>query len=166
MALYLAPRVFEQVFNLENFVDVSVLQSFIGFAQLSAINVFQRTTTFLSDVFIATRLTVTDLNVLNTFLGYNTNIFNGIKAPIQAQIDSVIAGGIIQSTVSVADTKTLAAGEAAKVTNLGTSISANLEFSIPRGPVGATGEIGATGFVGPTGATGAIGPIGIQGYQG
>ena len=166
MALYRAPRVFEQVFNLENFIDVSVLQSFIGFAQLSASNVFQRVTTFASDVIIATRLTVTDLNVLNTFLGYDTNIFSGIKAPLQAQIDSVIAGGIIQSTVSVADTKTLDAGSAASVKNIGTSISANLEFSIPRGPIGPTGDVGGTGSIGPTGCTGAIGPIGIQGYQG
>ena len=42
MALYRALRVFEQVFNLENYLDVNALQSFIGYAKLSASNVFER----------------------------------------------------------------------------------------------------------------------------
>jgi hypothetical protein len=156
MALYPAPRVYEEIFNLENFYALQTFQTFFGYAKLATSNIFQGFTTFASDVIIATRLTVTDLNIMNTFLGYNVNIFSGIKAPIQAQIDSVIAGGIIQSTVSVSDTKTLDAGSAASVKNLGTSISANLEFSIPRGPVGATGDVGGTGSIGPTGYTSAL----------
>ena len=90
MALYRAPRVFETTFNLENYLDVNALQSFIGYAKLEASNVFERTTTFLQDVIVTARLTVTDLNVINSFLGYEINIFGGIKAPLQAQIDGII----------------------------------------------------------------------------
>ena len=115
MALYRAPRVFEQIFNLENFLDVSALQTFIGYAKLSASNVFERSATFLSEVIVTARLSCTDLNVINTFLGYEINIFGGLKAPIQAQIDGIIAGGTYTSTISIADTVTLPAGESAAV---------------------------------------------------
>ena len=145
MALYRAPRVFDTTFNLENFLDVSALQSFIGYAKLSASNVFERSATFLSEVIVAARLSVTDLNVLNTFLGYEINIFGGLKAPIQAQLDGIIAGGTYTSTISIADTTTLPSGEPANVENLGTSTNAYLKFSIPQGiqgPVGGTGSRG------------------------
>ena len=104
MALYRAPRVFEQVFNLENYLDVNALQTFIGYAKLSASNVFERSATFLSEVIVTARMSVTDLNVINTFLGYEVNIFSGIKAPLQSQIDGIIAGGTYTSTISIADT--------------------------------------------------------------
>ena len=166
MALYRAPRIFEQVFNLENFVDVNALQSFIGYARLSAVNVFERTTTFLSEVIVTARLTVTDLNVINTFLGYEINIFGGIKAPIQAQLDGIIAGGTYTSTISIADTVTLPSGESAEVENLGTSTNAYLQFSIPQGIQGPVGGTGAQGNIGATGATGAVGAVGLKGEIG
>ena len=119
MALYRAPRVYEQVFNLENYLDVNALQSFIGYAKLAASNVFERSTTFLQEVIVTAKMSVTDLNVINTFLGYEINIFGGIKAPLQAQIDGIIAGGTYTSTISIADTVTLPAGEPANVENLG-----------------------------------------------
>ena len=120
MALYRAPRVYEQVFNLENYLDVNALQSFIGYAKLAASNVFERSTTFLSEVIVTARMSVSDLNIINSFLGYEINIFGGIKAPLQAQIDGIIAGGTYTSTISVADTVTLPGGEPANVENLGT----------------------------------------------
>ena len=79
MALYRAPRVFETTFNLENFLDVSQLQTLIGYAKLSASNVFERSATFLQEVIVTARLSVTDLNVINTFLGYEINIFQESK---------------------------------------------------------------------------------------
>ena len=169
MALYRAPRVFEEVFNLENFLDVSALQSFIGYAKLAANNVFERSTTFLQEVIVTAKMSVTDLNVINTFLGYEINIFGGIKAPLQAQIDGIIAGGTYTSTISIADTVTLPAGESANVENLGTSTNAYLKFSIPQGiqgPVGGTGSRGDIGQTGPTGAVGAVGLKGDIGYTG
>ena len=190
MALYRAPRVFEQIFNLENYLDVNALQSFIGYAKLSASNVFEKSATFLSEVIVTARLSCTDLNVINTFLGYEVNIFGGIKAPIQSQIDGIIAGGTYTSTISIADTITLPAGEAANVENMGTSTNVYLKFSIPQGiqgdagntgskgdagntgptgqqgPVGSRGEVGYTGPIGATGDTGRIGPIGPTGASG
>ena len=166
MALYRAPRVYEQVFNLENFLDVSALQSLIGYAKLAASNVFERSATFLSEVIVTARMSVTDLNVINTFLGYEINIFGGIKAPLQAQLDGIIAGGNYTSTISIADTVTLPAGEPAAVENLGTSTNAYLKFSIPQGIQGDAGETGSKGDVGATGSTGAAGAVGLRGEIG
>ena len=159
MALYRAPRVFEQIFNLENFLDVSALQTFIGYAKLSASNVFERSATFLSEVIVTARMSVTDLNVINTFLGYEINIFSGIKAPLQSQIDGIIAGGTYTSTISIADTITLPAGEAANVENMGTSTNVYLKFSIPQGIQGDAGNTGSKGDAGATGPTGQQGPV-------
>ena len=169
MALYRAPRVFETTFNLENFLDVSQLQTLIGYAKLSASNVFERSATFLQEVIVTARLSVTDLNVINTFLGYEINIFSGIKSPLQAQLDGIIAGGTYTSTISIADTVTLPAGESATVDNLGTSTNAYLKFSIPQGiqgDVGGTGAKGDMGSTGPTGPQGAVGSRGEVGYTG
>lgn len=163
MALYRAPRVYEQVFNLENYLDVNALQNFIGYAKLAASNVFERSTTFLSEVIVTARMSVTDLNVINTFLGYEINIFGGIKAPIQAQLDGIIAGGTYTSTISIADTVTLPAGEPAAVDNIGTSTNAYLKFSIPQGIQGDPGIQGTMGDTGATGDTGAVGPVGSKG---
>ncbi len=166
MALYRAPRVFEQVFNLENFLDVNALQSFIGYAKLAASNVFERSATFLSEVIVTARMSVTDLNVINSFLGYEINIFGGIKAPLQAQIDGIVAGGTYTSTISIADTVTLPSGEPAAVDNIGTSTNAYLKFSIPQGIQGDAGETGSKGDMGATGNTGAVGPVGNRGDMG
>jgi hypothetical protein len=163
MALYRAPRVFEQVFNLENYLDVNALQSFIGYAKLAASNVFERSATFLSEVIVTARMSVTDLNVINTFLGYEINIFGGIKAPIQAQLDGIIAGGTYTSTISIASTVTLPPGESAAVENIGTSTNAYFKFSIPQGIQGPVGGTGAQGNIGATGATGSQGPVGSKG---
>lgn len=59
------------------------------------------------------------------------------------------------TTISVGTTTTSEPGTDASVTNVGTEDNVVLEFSIPAGATGATGDIGPTG---PTGATGDIGP--------
>ncbi len=139
------------------------MQNFIGYAKLAASNVFERSTTFLSEVIVTARMSVTDLNVINTFLGYEINIFGGIKAPIQAQLDGIIGGGTYTSTISIADTVTLPAGEPAAVDNIGTSTNAYLKFSIPQGIQGDPGIQGTMGDTGATGDTGAVGPVGSKG---
>jgi hypothetical protein len=67
------------------------------------------------------------------------------------------------ATVTVGSTTTGAPGSSASVVNSGTSSAAVLDFTIPRGDVGATGPAGATGA---TGATGPAGPTGPQGPAG
>ena len=136
MATYFKPKVLEDVFNLQNFIDAqNNTTSFLNYAQLTISNTFQTINTFLSDVFINGNLYVTNLNISNTFLGYNISMFDGLKAPIQAQFDSITTGGnvAIQSTVSVADTLTVSYGTPASVQNIGTNINANLKFSVPQG---------------------------------
>ena len=136
MATYFKPKVLEDVFNLQNFIDAqNNTTSFLNYAQLTISNTFQTINTFLSDVFINGNLYVTNLNISNTFLGYNISMFDGLKAPIQAQFDSITTGGnvTIQSTVSVADTLTVSYGTPASVQNIGTNINANLKFSVPQG---------------------------------
>ena len=114
---------------------------------------------FLSEVIVAAKLSITDLNVINTFLGYEVNIFGGLKAPIQAQLDGIIAGGTYTSTISISDTVTLPAGD---VENLGTSTFVYLKFSIPQGIQGDVGGTGAKGDEGVTGPTGVIGAVGSR----
>lgn len=72
-------------------------------------------------------------------------------------------GGGTAGTVTVGTTTTGEPGTDASVVNVGTAENAILNFTIPRGVVGATGPTGATGA---TGAMGPAGPQGIQGIQG
>jgi Collagen triple helix repeat (20 copies) len=70
------------------------------------------------------------------------------------------------ATVAVGTTSTGAPGSNAAVTNAGTSAAAVLNFTIPRGDVGATGAQGPQGSTGPQGVPGANGGQGAQGVQG
>ena len=70
------------------------------------------------------------------------------------------------ATVSVGKVTTLPAGESASVTNVGTATDASLEFSIPQGEKGDTGEIGPQGIQGEQGPQGIQGPKGDPGEQG
>ena len=136
MATYLKPIVLEDVFNIINFQQIqNNTTSFLGYAQLTLSNTFKNINTFLSDVFVNGTLYVTNLNISHTFLGYNISMFNGLKAPIQAQFDSITTGGNvnIQSTVSVDKTITVSNETPASVENVGTNINANLRFYIPEG---------------------------------
>ena len=143
MATYPLPRVLEDIFNIENFLNTPYNTSYAQYAQITLSNTFQSINTFLSNVYIkatlyATNLNVSHINVTNSILGYNVSTFAGIKAPIQAQFDSITTGGnvTVQSTVSVAETLTVTAGTPASVENIGTNINANLKFSIPQGKAG------------------------------
>ena len=102
MAIYPAPKIFSEVFNLENFIDVQTFRQTYDYAKLSINNVFLGVITFMSDVIIAGRTIVSDLNITNTFLGYDIHYFTGLSAPIQQQFDGLQARGNIISTVSVA----------------------------------------------------------------
>jgi len=66
-------------------------------------------------------------------------------------------------TTGVNYTFTLAAGNPATVTNVGTGIAALLDFGIPIGPQGVNGTPGATGSTGPAGPPGANGADGAPG---
>lgn len=78
-------------------------------------------------------------------------------------------GGGTAGTITIGTVTTVAAGDPATVTNVGTPEAAILNFNIPSGATGsqgATGPTGATGPAGPTGATGAQGAQGATGPQG
>jgi hypothetical protein len=98
------------------------------------------------------------------------------------------------ATITIGTTTTGAPGSDTSVTNEGTSSAAILDFTIPQGAIGPTGDTGTTGpqgdtgssayqiavadgfigseaawlasLVGATGSTGATGSQGIQGIQG
>ena len=70
------------------------------------------------------------------------------------------------ATIQVGSTVTGAPGTAAVVSNGGTSSAALLNFTIPRGAVGATGPAGSAGATGPAGPVGATGSIGATGAMG
>lgn len=70
------------------------------------------------------------------------------------------------ANISIGTVTTLSAGSNATVINSGTSMDAVLDFGIPQGAKGDTGETGATGPQGPKGDTGDTGPQGPQGPQG
>jgi len=162
MAQYPLPRVLEEIFNIQNFVNTSYNTSYAEYAQITLSNTFQSINTFLSNVYIkatlfATNLNVSNINVTNTILGYNISTFAGIKAPIQAQFDSIIdSGNLIQlSTVSVAETITVSSEIPASVENIGTNINANLKFSIPQGSnVTPSTTVGSNTFTAPAYTTG------------
>ena len=65
--------------------------------------------------------------------------------------------GPITASVTVGSTTTLAAGNPATVTNVGTTSNAIFNFGIPQGPQGATGPTGPTGATGPQGPKGDTG---------
>lgn len=64
------------------------------------------------------------------------------------------------ATISVGNTTTTDPSSDATVTNSGTNENVILNFSIPRGSVGATGPTG------PMGPQGNVGPIGLTGPTG
>ena len=74
--------------------------------------------------------------------------------------------------LSIGETTTLDAGTNANVTNTYNDEAYTLQFFIPRGDTGATGETGPTGptgetgLTGPTGETGPTGPTGETGPTG
>ena len=65
--------------------------------------------------------------------------------------------GPVTASVTVGSTTTLAAGNPATVTNVGTTSNAIFNFGIPQGPQGATGPTGPTGATGPQGPKGDTG---------
>lgn len=75
-------------------------------------------------------------------------------------------GGGTAGTIAIGTVTTGEPGSSATVTNVGTAEAAILNFTIPRGDLGATGSTGATGTTGATGATGAQGPAGETGPTG
>ena len=165
MAQYPAPRVYEDVFNLENFANLQTFQNTYNYAKLNISNTFTDVTVFMADVIAAGKTTLADLNVVNTFLGYPVSYYQNLSAPIQAQFDSIKSGNnvTIISTVSIAPAVTVDSSTPASVTNLGNNVNAVLQFFIPQGVQGIQG---LQGIQGSTGATGQQGPIGLQGVQG
>jgi hypothetical protein len=165
MAQYPAPRVYEDVFNLENFANLQTFQNTYNYAKLNISNTFTDVTVFMADVIAAGKTTLADLNVVNTFLGYPVSYYQNLSAPIQAQFDSIKSGDnvTIISTVSIAPAVTVDSSTPASVTNLGNNVNAVLQFFIPQGVQGIQG---LQGIQGSTGATGQQGPIGLQGVQG
>ena len=109
MAQYPQPRVFEEVFNLEKFSNLTTFQTLYNVAKTNITNTFTAVQIFLEQVVIAATLTVGELNVINSFLGYPVAYFTGLVAPIQQQFDGITTGGnvTIQSTVSVGPTITV-----------------------------------------------------------
>ena len=75
-------------------------------------------------------------------------------------------GGGTAGTITIGTVTTVAAGDQATVTNVGTPEAAILNFNIPSGATGSQGATGPTGPAGPTGATGAQGAQGATGPQG
>ena len=65
--------------------------------------------------------------------------------------------GPVTASVTVGSTTTLAAGNPATVTNVGTTSNAIFNFGIPQGPQGDTGPTGPTGATGPQGPKGDTG---------
>ena len=76
------------------------------------------------------------------------------------------SGGGTAGTITIGTVTTVAAGDPATVTNVGTPEAAILNFNIPSGATGSQGATGPTGPAGPTGATGAQGAQGATGPQG
>ena len=70
MAQYPQPRVYEEIFNLENFTGLESFQNLYNVAKTNITNSFTATQIFLNQVFIDSILAVRDLSVVNTFLGY------------------------------------------------------------------------------------------------
>jgi len=68
--------------------------------------------------------------------------------------------------LAIGSVTTSAPGSPALVTNVGTTSSAILDFTIPQGPTGPVGPAGAGGAIGPTGPAGPAGATGAQGPQG
>lgn len=70
------------------------------------------------------------------------------------------------ANISIGTVTTLSAGSNATVVNSGTSMDAVLDFGIPQGAKGDTGDTGPAGPQGPKGDTGATGPQGPKGDTG
>ena len=75
-------------------------------------------------------------------------------------------------TIQIGNVSTIPAGSSASVTNSGTSTDVVLNFEIPQGPKGDTGDFGPQGLqgepgpAGPAGETGPAGPAGPRGETG
>ena len=160
MAQYPQPRVYEEVFNLENFANIQSFQTLYNLARTNLTNTFLAAQIFLEDLFVGAKLSVVDLNVVISFLGYPVRYYTGLSAPIQQQFDSITTGGnvTIQSTVSVGPTITVSSDMNANVTNLGNYIDAVLQFEIPRGIPGMQGLQGPQGIEGTQDLQGPQGP--------
>ena len=160
MAQYPAPIVYEEVFNLENFNNLNSFQNLYNVAKTNVSNTFTEVTILMANVVAVGRTTLSDLNVVNTFLGYPVEYFQNLTAPIQAQFDSITTGSNVNiiSTVSVAPAVTVTSSTPASVSNLGTNVNAVLQFFIPQGVQGIQG---VTGPQGPQGIQGSVGPQGV-----
>ena len=133
MASYRTP-IYQSLFNPDNF-NQSVFFDYTRIVFDNLANVFTSINTFMSDVLINGTLYVHNIQIVDTFLGYNISFFQNITAPIQQQFDSITTGGnvVINSTVSVGQTITLDSSQPARVNNSGTSTNAILNFEIPQG---------------------------------
>ena len=78
---------------------------------------------------------------------------------VQSNITRKVVASALAASVGVGTTTTGAPGSSAAVTNSGTGVSAILDFTIPRGDVGAKGDTGNTGPKGDTGNTGTAATI-------
>ena len=120
MAGYIITK-YQEVFNPDNFNNINFFDiSDIVFKSVG--NIFTSVNTFMKDVLINGTLYVNDIQILNTFLGYNIAYFQQLKAPIQQQFDSITTGDnvIINSTVSVGSTISVDYDQPSKVINVGT----------------------------------------------
>ena len=136
MASYKPPTFYEDIFNIFNYKNsLSILYNY---AELNAKNTFTNVTTFLSNVYVNSSLSVADLFVLKTFNGYGIAYYSNLKAPIQQQIDGISSATTttINSTVSVGSTTTVDYSTPASVSNSGTSTSAVLDFLSHKDRVG------------------------------
>ena len=84
----------------------------------------------------------------------------------KAVVDQFIGDKGDAATVDVGITTTGLPGTNASVVNSGSTSSAILDFTIPRGATGATGATGPQGIQGEKGDKGDTGSQGIQGIQG
>ena len=99
-----------------------------------------------------------------------SNLFDELLKKTQAAIEEMektkeeiikaAQEGNFSATVQAGDTRTLPAGENARVTNTGTKKDAVFQFFIPRGAEGAIGPKGEQGIQGPTGPAGPPGKDG------
>ena len=71
MASYPTP-IYASLFNPNNFNNIYQITDFVS---TTASNIFTSVNTFMSDVFINSTLYVNDIQVVNSFLGYNINYF-------------------------------------------------------------------------------------------
>ena len=137
MASYPSP-IYQTVFNPDNFNQIYELTNFVS---TNVANIFTSINTFMNDVYVSGTIYTNDIQIVNTFLGYSISYFQGIKAPMQAQFDSILNQDnvVINSTVSVGNTYTIDYDEKANVINTGSNTNSILEFYVPIGYPGKDG---------------------------